>query len=207
MITGKIAGGAHPWGAAWENPAFGHALTPVRAAPNGERLPITSTAAASVNIDALRSLGQAMGVRQILIVEASSGGATARIKDISLDSGTVRDLGSVSASSFDEAASAAVARLQADWKSAAVSQIENAVNMSVSVLYDTHQDWQRLQSVINGSGQISESRLEALSKDGALMTITYGGDISRMANELSYKGVTFEQSEAYGPVLRLTSRR
>lgn len=208
MITGKIAGGSHPWGAAWENPAFGHSLTPVKASPSGERLPISSSAAASADIDALRSLGQAMGVRQILIVEASSGGGvTAQIKDIAIDSGKVRDLGRVSGASFDEAASAAMTLLESDWKSAAVSQVENAQSMTLSVLYRNHEDWQRLQSVINGSGQISDARLDALSKDGALMTITYGGDISRMANELSYKGVTFEQSEAYGPVLRLSGRR
>ena len=64
---------------------------------------------------------------------------------------------------------------------------------SVSVLYNTHADWIALQDAINTAAQIKGARLDALSKDGALMTISFGGDINRLANELRFKGVRVEQ--------------
>jgi len=73
---------------------------------------------------------------------------------------------------------------------------------SVSILYSSHRDWIALQDAINTSAQIKAARLDALSKDGALMTISYGGDIDRMANELRFKGVRVEQDPRLGLVFR-----
>ena len=205
VLSGKLASGAHPWGAAWENPALTHALTPIKAVPSGQRLSLTAGAATAGDIAALKAEGARFGARQILVAEARDTGAgiTVALKDYNLDTGQGRDMGRVSAPNFAAAAMAATARLESDWKQAAITQIDNAVSMEVSVLYRNHSEWQRLQNVINTSAQISDARLDALSKDGALMTITYGGDIGRLANELSFKGVTFEQSEAFGPVIRV----
>ena len=205
VLSGKLASGAHAWGAAWENPALTHALTPMKAVPSGQRLSLTAGAATAGDIAALKAEGARFGARQILVAEARDTGAgiSVALKDYNLDTGQARDMGRVSAPDFAAAAMAATARLESDWKQAAITQIDNAVSMEVSVLYRNHSEWQRLQNVINTSAQISDARLDALSKDGALMTITYGGDIGRLANELSFKGVTFEQSEAFGPVIRV----
>ena len=209
VLSGKLASGAHAWGAAWENPALTHALTPVKAVPSGERLSLPASAATSGDMDALRAEGSRFGVRQILVAEARDTGAGVNVSltDYNLNTGEARKAGSVTAADFAAAAVGAVAKLEAGWKEAAITQLDNAVSMEVSVLYRTHADWQRLQDVINTSAQISDARLDALSKDGALMTITYGGDISRLANELSYKGVAFEQTEALGAVIKVAGRR
>lgn len=205
VLSGKLASGRHAWGAAWENPALTHALTPIKAVPSGERLSLSAGAATSGDINALKAEGARFGTRQVLVAEARDTGAgiSVALKDYNLNTGEARDMGTVTAPDFAAAAVAAVARLEADWKQAAMTQSANAVSMEVSVLYKTHADWQRLQSVINTSAQISDARLDALSKDGALMTITYGGDIGRLANELSFKGVRFEQTEEFGAVIKV----
>lgn len=209
VLSGKLASGAHPWGAAWENPALTHALTPIKAVPSGERFGLSAGAATSGDTDALRAEGTRFGVTQILVAEARDTGAgiSVALTDYNLNTGEKKSLGTVSGADYAAAAVAAVAMLEGEWKRAAVVQRENAVSMEVSVLYRSHADWQRLQGVINDSAQITDARLDALSKDGALMTITYGGDPARLANELSYKGVAFEESEALGPVIRLAGRR
>ena len=48
--------------------------------------------------------------------------------------------------------------------------------------------------------------MDALSKDGALMTITYGGDIGRLRNELAFKGVDVREDPSLGVVLGSTGR-
>ncbi|MEE9347836.1 MAG: DUF2066 domain-containing protein [Robiginitomaculum sp.] len=209
VITGKIAGSGHAWGAAWDKPAFGHALTPVRAGPSGERLPISGDAALAGDMDAIALAGQTVGTQQVLVANAvnSGSGITVTLTDYALDSGQTTTLGSVHGADFNAAAAAAVALLESEWKRASVNQLENAESMLVSVLYNSHSDWQRLQQAINSASQISDARLDAISKDGALMTITYGGDLGRLANELSYKGVKFETSAKLGPVLALTFSR
>jgi len=82
----------------------------------------------------------------------------------------------------------------------------NAVEMPISILYDSQSEWLRLKEAINGSAQIQDARLDALSKDGALMTITYGGNIGRLRNELSFKGVDVREHPSLGVVLGRTGR-
>jgi len=96
--------------------------------------------------------------------------------------------------------------MENDWKQSAVSLAANSVAITVSVLYDNQSEWLRLKDAINGSAQIQDARLDAISKDGALMTLTYGGDIGRLRNELSFKGVDVRNDPKIGTVLARTGR-
>ena len=78
--------------------------------------------------------------------------------------------------------------------------------MPVSILYNSQSEWQRLKSAINGSAQIQDARLDAMSKDGALMTITYAGDMSRLKRELAFKGVDIRKDAKLGMVLTRSGR-
>ena len=62
----------------------------------------------------------------------------------------------------------------------------------------------QLQDIINGSAQIRSARLQAISKSGALMALTYGGDMDRLRNELAYKGVSLKEDKNLGMVLSRT---
>jgi len=200
----------NPWAMVWQDGRYSHALTPIKSVDLGQGDDSIMTSAEANNLDevALKRLGSRFGVDQVLIVRSSqiTGSLSARVTDIALDTGLRRELGGVSGYDFQDLANNVVQSLEADWKQASVSITENAVSMAVSVLYDGHAEWLRLKDAINGSAQIQDARLDALSKDGALMTITYGGDMGRLRNELSFKGVDVRNDPGLGVVLARTGR-
>ncbi len=207
VLEGQPLWSMNPWALVWQDGRYSHALTPIKSLGLGEGDDslISSSEASAMDINALKRVGSRFGVDQILIV-GTSGGLTANVTDIALDTGQKRDLGFVSGADFQDLANQVVGNLEADWKQASVSTAENAVSMAVSVLYDGHSEWLRLKDAINGSAQIQDARLDALSKDGALMTITYGGDMARLRNELSFKGVDVRNDPSLGVVLARTGR-
>lgn len=210
ILSGQDLWAANGWNSAMQNDAFAYSLTPLRAirAGDGAENLINANAARSVNMDALRAIGSRYGLAQILIAEASPGGPGLRVKltDVALDTGQTRDLGTVTGGDYNQASWAVVEALESDWKQASVSLAQNAESMTVSVLYRSHDEWLRLQDAINGSAQIQDARLDALSKDGALMTLTYGGDLNRLSNELAFKGVNIRRDPELGMVLSRSGR-
>ena len=200
----------NPWSIVWQDGRYNHALTPIKSVGigQGDDMLISAEEIAALDIEALKRVGSRYGVEQVLVVKTSelSGAPYATITDIALDSGQRRDLGGVSGLDFQDLANNVVGQLEADWKQASVSTAESAVSIAVSVLYDGHGEWLSLKEAINGSAQIQDARLDALSKDGALMTITYGGDINRLKNELSFKGVDVRNDPSLGVVLARTGR-
>ncbi len=193
------------WTRAWASNAFSNSLTPIRPFDyaSGNSAIIDSGAASEANLAALRQVGARFGVEQILVAEASggSGNVSVKLTDIALDTGQKRNLGRISSPDFTSAAWESAERVENDWKEASVSLAQNAETMSVSVLYRSHQDWMQLQDVINNSSQIQDARLDALSKDGALMNITYGGDLEKLANELAFKGVEMKRDPKLGVII------
>jgi len=183
------------WFQAWEKSGAQHALTPIRAlsVEQAAALPITS-----LDMNTLRQIGASFNAQQILI--ADDLGGFVKVTDIALDSEQRQEF------SVNGGPLAVISYLESSWKQAAINVAANAVEIPVSILYDTHSEWLRLKEAINGSAQIQDARLDALSKDGALMTITYGGDISRLRNELAGKGVDVRQDPELGTVLGRTGR-
>ena len=201
----------NPWSVVWQDGRYRHALTPITSVPLGQGNDgiLTMADINSLNISALKGLGSQFGADQILLVRSSEtlgGLVTAEVTDIALDSGSKQDFGRVSAADFQDLANQVVNRLETDWKQASASTAENSVSMVVSVLYQSHSEWLRLKEAINGSAQIQDARLDALSKDGALMTVTYGGDINRLKNELSFKGVDVRNDPKLGVIFGRTGR-
>lgn len=189
-----------PWFQAWEKSGSQHALTPVRSlsAEQAGSLPVSLADLSARDMSALKRIGTMFNVQQILI--ADDLGGLVKVTDIALDSGNRQN--------FDVSGgpSAVISKLESDWKSAAVNVAANAVEMPVSILYQSHREWLRLKEAINGSAQIQDARLDALSKDGAVMTLTYGGDIARLRNELSFKGVSLKEDSKLGVVLSPSGR-
>jgi len=210
VLSGTPLWSENEWLTAWQGGKYENALTPIRAfsAEQGSDALLMSSQASSGDINALRRIGQQFGVNQILVAETNYGLGTvsALVTDISLDSGQKRVLGKVSAPSYDALAKSVVTSLENDWKNASVSVSGKDVSGVATVRYSSHREWQSLQEAINGSAQIKDARLDALSKDGALMTLVYGGDFARLKNELSFKGVDIRQDPNYGLVLSGSGR-
>ena len=214
--TGALGSGGLQ--AIFSDPRLTHALTPLQAA-SAEDVQFLS---ASPSDDKLRAIAAKYRLNQVLIVESSG-----TVTDISVDTGDRQSfyispiapaptpIGSEIPLGIDPTAEDApeigvnasfadriVARLESDWKQASAVVAGEVVTSSVSVLYNNHADWIALQDAINTAAQIKGARLDALSKDGALMTISYGGDINRLANELRFKGVRVEQDPRLGLVFK-----
>lgn len=208
LLNGSSPWIENEWVAAWQDGGFEHALTPVKAAAvDAETSENTDLISAqqiqSGDEEALSRTARQYGVAQVLIARANggAGGVSVTLTDFAVDTGQSRSLGTVSASSFAEAATASVQLLESQWKEASAVRAENAQTIAVSVLYNSHDDWMTLQSVINDSAQIQDARLDALSKDGAMMTLTFGGDMDRLSNELAYKGVQIKTDPNIGVYL------
>jgi len=205
VLSGSSLWSENEWQKIWGSPAFQNSLTPVDVIvpENGNDSLINASEAAAGDMDALKRLGSFFGVRRVLVANAVPGldSVNVRVEDIEVDTGLKRDLGSISAADFPDAAWQVISRLEDDWKASNATLAATAVTTSVSVLYRSHDDWLWLQNVINNSAQIQGARLDALSRDGALMSVTYGGDLLRLQNELSYKGVELRQDPQIGTVI------
>ena len=188
-----LRGGETGLQAAFADPRLSYALTPLRVASSDD----VQFLSASPSDGELSAIASKYNLNQVLIVEPSGS-----VTDIALDTGSRQSFfvtPSVDGAAF---ADSVVSRLEADWKQVSAVVSSEVVTSSVSILYNSHRDWLALQDAINTSAQITAARLDALSKDGALMTISYGGDVARLANELRFKGVRVEQDPNLGLVFK-----
>ena len=200
-----------PWFSSWAQGGYNHALTPIKSlsAEQASALTYLAPQIAQADEQTLKQIGAQFGVQQILVANQVVGfaGTDTNAVDVSLDTGQRQSF----AVAWNDPASAnpnqaIVSRLEDYWKSAAANVAQNAVTMAVSVLYRDHSEWMRLKDAIDGAAQIQGARLDALSKDGALMTVTYGGDLARLSNELSFKGVELRNDPKLGVVLSRSGR-
>ena len=205
VLNGEAPNADNLWTEAWTRGGYAHALTPVISNPEAAGL-VSAIDAVSGDVDALRAAAAAAGVSQVLVARADGGAGSysVTLTDVAIDTGVKTNAGRLNASSPMNGASQAVAMLESNWKEASVNLAANAQTMIVSVLYNSHEDWLRLQEAINGSAQITDARLDALTKDGAMMTLTVG-DLGRLANELSFKGVMVKSDPKIGTYLASNS--
>ncbi len=178
---------------AFQTGGFAHALTPISG--------VSDVQAFAPSEDDLKALAAQYGTNQVLLVEGSNAGFgySANITDLSLVTGDSRQARVTGASNPAILAGQIVAQLENDWKAASVTLASEAMTSPVTVLYDSHSEWQSLQQAINTSAQIQDARLDALSKDGALMTVTFG-NLDRLRTELQFKGVSVQQDPKLGLV-------
>ena len=178
---------------AFQTGGFAHALTPIAAVSEVQEF--------APDEAALQSLAAQFGANQLLIVEGVASGfeLSANVTDFTVNTRESRQASVAGAPSADALAVQIVNQLEMDWKSASVTLASEATTSPVTVLYGSHGEWQNLQQAINTSAQIQDARLDALSKDGALMTVTYG-DFNRLQTELQFKGVAVRQDPELGLV-------
>ncbi len=200
------------WSSAWQQANMENALTPMQAiTPNADVFrAVANPDVRALDMKTLKAIGRIYGVQQILIVNAEPQGSgfSATIQDIAIDTEQSRYLGRVRGVTAADTVANVVRKVEDDWKASAVTAVNTkTVILPVSILYRSHAEWINLKDVINGSAQIRSAQLEAVSKNGALMSLYYGGDIERLRNELAFKGVSLRQDENLGTVLTRTGYR
>jgi hypothetical protein len=197
------------WQAVWNEGGFADELVPLMAAP-----PTLQGAPSWQNA---APFAQAAAATSALYATLRVQGSTATATLIEVSAGGQRDRGAVSAqiaggdaaalrTALASLASQASDRVQNDWKSRAAVGAGARARVSASALYSDERQWEAIKAALGGAAQtlISEIRIEAVGREGALVSFSFIGDHAQLVTELARRGVQL-QDTAQGPVLRATT--
>jgi hypothetical protein len=197
------------WRQVWTQGGYGSELVPLTTAPEALQGPPAWTAGAP--------FAQAAGAVSVLYATLRVQGSTvtATLTEISADA--VRERGQVSAGVGGGDATAlrtalaslteqANQRIQNEWKARIATGGGQRARISASALYGDLRQWTLIKQALEGAAQtlISEIRIEAVGREGALVSFSFVGDRSQLAAELGRRGVSLLDSPQ-GPVLRVAS--
>lgn len=93
---------------------------------------------------------------------------------------------------MEDAVAAATAYLGEAWKHQSIIRDASRTRSTASVYYDNLSDWNKLRNALSRSALISDFRVDAISRDGALVTFLYAGDDTRLKTELRQYGVLID---------------
>lgn len=195
------------WRETWEQGGFANELAPLTVAPaalqgapdwNAAAPYAQQTAAASALYATLRLQGTTASAELVEVSGAQRrdrGVVTARMS--STEPAAVR----AALASLAEQASM---RLQDEWKARAAVGGTQRGRISASAIYIDQAQWERIKGALEAAAQtlISEIRIEAVGREGALVSFSFVGDEAQLAAELNRRGIRLEQA-ATGPTLRV----
>jgi len=198
---------ANPWLEAWRVAGTSDELVPVIAPTGdlGDFAAIEATQANALNMAALRQIANRYGAERVLVAwaaPASDGLASARMIEINFSRGGERiNHGALGVASLGELVRNAAASLQEDWKRRVMVREPYLSDMTVSVLFNSANEWMRLQSVLGGEPLVQDARLDALMADGALMTLKFRGRQDQLALVLREHGAWLSQTTRGGWII------
>ena len=198
------------WWEVWAQGGFGNELAPLTVAPEGlQGAPAWDSAA---------SLAQAAGAASALYATLRIQGSTATAALVEVDANARRDRGEVAAringaepaalrAALASLAEQASTRIQNEWKGRIGAGGGQRARVSASALYQNQRQWEQIKDGLEGAAQtlISEIRIEAVGREGALVSFSFVGDRNQLVNELARRGVSLEET-GQGPVLRVNAR-
>lgn len=82
-------------------------------------------------------------------------------------------------------------RIQNEWKARVAATAGQRGRISASALYTSQQQWERIKQGLEGAAQtmISEIRIEAVGRQGALVSFSFTGDPTQLTADLARRGV------------------
>ena len=99
---------------------------------------------------------------------------------------------------FVAAAERFVAFRETQWKEASIVRDLTEHHLEVSVLFRSLGEWRDLQTAIAGASLVQDARLDALSRDGAVMQLSYRGAQDQLESELRERGAVLREDTALG---------
>jgi len=208
---GLLLWAENPWREAWQTRGFRHALTPMfmpDVAP--EEVPISARQALQLDEAALRSLASRYGVDRIAVLRAGERSGGLRVGGYLIEFAfdgemTVDTWGPETFyGGWQAAAQSFVTRREDAWKQASVVRDREETEMRVTVLYGGIGEWRRLQTALGRASLVRNAQLDALSRDGARMTVHYRGAMEQLVSELAERGATLEEHPELGWVVMST---
>lgn len=200
---------ANPWLTAWTSRSYGHALAPmIVPTDTSARSVISARDALSLDEPRLREIASLYGVSRIAILRAQERDGVRRVGGflVSFEAGAdmaVETWGPETAgASWNDAALSFVIGRENAWKRVAIVRDTEVEEMRVTVIYGGLAEWQLLQTALTGTSLVTDARLDAISRDGALMTMSYRGALEQLTSELAARGAALEQHPGLGWVVR-----
>jgi hypothetical protein len=195
------------WRQAWEQGGYETELVPLVVAPR-DLVGAPDWVAAS-------RYAQPQGAGSALYLDLRIAGDQARATAIEVGpNGLRRDRGTAQArisndllGSLQALADQVSDRIQSDWKARLASAATQQERVSATVEYASLAEWLRIKAGLEAAAatMIRDIRIEAVAREGALVSFSYVGDRQSLAEELRRHGVLVEET-ASGPVLRARRR-
>ncbi|MGH6950538.1 MAG: hypothetical protein ACREH4_06680, partial [Vitreimonas sp.] len=195
------------WRETWEQGGFANELAPLTVAP--------ATLQGAPDWNTAAPYAQQAAAASALYATLRVQGSTASAELVEVSGAQRRDRGVVTArmtstepaavrAALTSLAEQASMRLQDEWKARAAVGGAQRGRISASAIYGDQAQWERIKGALEAAAQtlISEIRIEAVGREGALVSFSFVGDEAQLAAELNRRGIRLEQS-ATGPTLRV----
>lgn len=195
----------HNWSLAWSNKHFGHELVPIKI-PLGDLGDVIATpveAALTEDYAALSGFAERYGVQDILLVRMRQKEPKKYIifEFVRL-SPTESETWSMTVPHtmhieplMRMAIDRGLARLQEDWKARTIIRFDAQETLVISARFEEISQWLIIKRAMQGTPNITDSRLVALSTGGAHMEWDVVGSPSQLALALAQHGVALEPSK------------
>lgn len=210
VVDGTPEETAALWREVWANGGYGDELVPLATAPVELRGAPAWQSASSFASQA----AAASALYATLRVQGSTATATL----VEVDANATRQRGEVTARVNGEDAAAlraalssltqqASERIQNEWKGRVATGGGQRGRINASALYTSQAQWQQIKDALEAAAQtlISEIRIEAVGRQGALVSFSFVGDRNQLAAELQRRGIALADT-AQGPTLRVAAR-
>lgn len=106
--------------------------------------------------------------------------------------GTTRSVATLS-----EASAAVSGYLGEVWKQRSVIRDTTRTLQDATVLYTSLAEWNTLRGALARSPQVSDFKISAIARDGAMVTFAFAGERDRLQRDLRQRGVSFTQEGRY----------
>lgn len=216
----------NPFAKVLTRPGFQNHLVPLKLAKENadmdeEETSLKAWQLANLDADLLSAMAAEAGVKDIIMATTKKAGPSSvriraqriRIGETGVES--IEDMGSfegVAPSSARQsqwlaqalflAADKIAQVLDTNWKHQAIVRDDMRQSVRLTALYNNLSQWQRLRDALGGMALVEEARLDALSYDGALLTLNYIGSEEQLARRLAQKGIILS-NEDIGLVARI----
>lgn len=216
LVAPLVADGTPPetlatWRDVWTNGGFQQELAPLAVAPDALQ--------GAPSWEAAAPFAQAAAAASALYATLRVQGSSASVQLVQVSAAGVQDRGRITAAiNGADAASlrAALASLaqsasdvvQNDYKSRAATTgvAAQGARVSASALFTDEHQWQKIKDALGAASAtlISQIRIEAVNREGALVSFQFVGDRAQLVAELARRGVSLQDSPS-GPVLRVAA--
>jgi hypothetical protein len=199
----RVLGG--DWHEAWANGGFEHALTPVEIVPADS---VILDEIVALDPVALQTVLETTGLDQVMVLVARQDAGNTRAAGVIVrfDAEGVLQRETVDrvsvAGGYMDAARAIIEPREEAWKRASVVRDMSVAELDVSILFDNLAEWRELQQAVTGASLIQNARLDAVSRNGAAMTITHRGAREQVMAELRARGAVLAEDETLGWTVR-----